>query len=254
MGETAFGKMCIEHGFAKLAPRYYARCYGDGILQTIYTGFKKYIDPVSPNYSVSNRKSNYICIGIRSMYSYHLEETFIPGKDDGGYRPADLIHMRKYTGGFNGIEDEYEIMAQYGFDSLDSINSQEAFLNCWSAIQTDASGGIIHDSQLVEPFLLCARQDDAEKEICTSFMHCMGSFYSYLDHVESGRFAPNLTYENEIHEKAKKKLHLWTCCIGHNYNELDSYIKENYNRNLSWLYKYGIPTYLPLQPRSLVDM
>ena len=105
--ERMFSKACQSRGFARLAPRFYARCIGDGIYQTIYTGFKAYIDVDSPHYSPEHRKSYYIGIGIRSLYARHEEELFVPGKDAGEYAPLELCLKRKASGPFHGIETEY---------------------------------------------------------------------------------------------------------------------------------------------------
>lgn len=241
MTERTFATICLNHGFARLAPRFYSRCIGDGVYQTIFTGFKKYIDTDSPNYSAQNRKSYYISIGLRSIYSRYDESIFIPGKDCGGYRPTDFRKKARNSDPFNGIEDEYAIMAEGGFDILDSIDTQESLLNWWDQIQISDTGQRIHDLHLVESLLLCGRYYEAETEISMSFIHGMDAFMSYCDHVERGDIQRELSYEQRIWDSANKEMILWRWCIGRNHTKLRQYINANYNRNMEWICKYGIP-------------
>lgn len=173
--EREFAKMCLSRGFIRRAQRYYVRCIGDGIYQTIYTGFKKYLDTTSPNYSPENRKSYYISIALRSMYSCYTEHIFADERDSGGYTPVDLCNGHKYSGPFHGIEQEYDYMEQEGFDVLDTIDTQEKILEWWDAVQVVDTGERIHSICLVEPLLLCQRYQDAENELSTSLKTGDGS-------------------------------------------------------------------------------
>jgi hypothetical protein len=249
--EREFSKMCISRGFARLAPRFYARCIGDGIYQTICTGFRKYIHTDSPNYSSQDRKSYYISIGLHSIYSCHCEDAFIPGKAPGGYRPADLKAKEKYKGIFNGIEEEYRIMEEVGFDVLDTINTQEAFLDWWAKVEVLSSGMRIHDIRLVEPFLLCGQVYEAEIEISTSFIHGISAYRSYQKRIEQGLDEHYPPYEQRIQESAEKELTLWHWCMSKKYDEMSQYISDNYQRNCTWIKKYGIPVIQHSQQRSM---
>lgn len=252
--ERDFGKACLAHGFARLARRLYARCIGDGIYQTIYTGFRDYISTDSPNYSNENRKDYYISIGIRSLYSSLLEDAFADNRGIGGYRPGDLLHKCKYSGQFNGIEEEYSFMEQGGFDVLDSVNSQEEILELWDAIQTTADGNRIHDPILVEPLLLCRRKNEAEYEISTNIVQSTDAYMSYMDRVECGYLAKDSAYETRYWDKMRRQLNLWKLIARDRHDGLDHYISENYSRNLSWAKQYGIPTDMLSSPRALERM
>lgn len=251
--EREFSKMSQNRGFVRLAPRFYARCIGDGVYQTIYTGFKKYINITSPNYSAQNRKSYYISIGIRSIYSCHNEDVFIPGKNTGGYRPADLCIKGKYSGPFNGIEEEYAFMEQGGFDALDEINSQEKFLEWWGAVQVIDTGYRVHDISLVEPFLLCGKLHEAECEISVSYIQTMSAYYSYKNRVESGMLESCHQYVQRILESTERDLTFWHWCMGRKHEEFHSYICENYHRNMEWMCKYGIVTSQCNRQRNLPE-
>lgn len=252
--EREFGQMCISRGFARLAPRFYARCIGDGVYQTIYTGFRKYIDTDSPNYSSENRKSYYVSIGLRSLYSNYGEHIFASDKDSGGYRPVNLCKKGKYSGPFNGIEEDYNFMEQEGFDVLDSIDTQEKLLEWWNMVQIIDAGQRIHDIHLVEPFLLCGNGRDAEYEISVSFIHCMDAYVSYLDLVESGSLRKDEAYDQRIWNNVRNQLNLWRWCVGRNKKELQKCIDDNYNRNIVWIQKYGVPTRLLTPKRSLENI
>ena len=252
--ERDFGKACLARGFARLGRRFYARCIGDGIYQTIYTGFREYISTDSPNYSNDNRKSYYISIGVRSLYSFLLEDDFADTRGVGGYRPGDFFQKCKYSGMFNGIEEEYSFMEHGGFDVLDAINSQEKFLELWDAIQTNADGNRIHDPKLVEPLLLCHKRSEAEYEISTHIVQSTDAYMGYLDRVECGYFAKDGSYETRYWNAMRKDLKRWKLIARYRHDELGRYIAENYNRNMAWAEEYGIPTTLLTHPRALERM
>lgn len=247
--EREFSQMCIKRGFSRRAPRFYSRCIGDGIYQTIYTGFKKYIRPESPNYSVQERKSYYISIGLRSIYSCYDERVFSSDKDSGGYVPADLIHKCKYSGFFNGIDTDYQLMECDGFDILDEINTQEKLIEWWDSVQVVDTGHRIHDIHLVEPLLLCGNIKDAQNELSVNFIQDIDAYVSYLDHVDSGVLSKDDSYDQRIRCGVKHQLNLWRNCIGGNKKELHEYIEANYIRNMAWIQKYGIPTIFLTQHR-----
>ena len=247
--EREFSQMCIKRGFLRRAPRFYVRCIGDGVYQSIYTGFKKYIQPESPNYSAQKRKSYYISIGLRSIYSCYDEHVFSADKDSGGYAPSDLIYKCRYSGPFNGIESDYQHMECRGFDILDEICTQEKLIEWWDAVQVVDIGHRIHDIHLVEPLLLCGNIKDAQGEISASFIQDIDAYVSYLDYVDSGVLSKDDSYDQRIRCGAKHQLKLWRYCIGRNNVGLHEYIEANYVRNMAWVQKYGIPATSLIQHR-----
>ena len=249
--ERDFAKACLIRGFSRLARRLYVRCIGDGVYQTIYTGFRDYISIDSPLYSDENRKSYYVSIGLRSLYSSLREDDFADNRGVGGYRPGDLLQKCKYSGRFNGIEEEYSFMEQCGFDTLDTIDTQERLLELWDAIQTTADGNKIHDPQLVEPLLLCRKKDEAEYEISTHIAQSTDAYMSYLDRVECGYLTKDSSYETRYWNKMRHELKLWRMIAWYHHDDLGRHVAENYNRNLMWAKQYGIPTSMLLPPRTL---
>ena len=145
-------------------------------------------------------------------------------------------------------------MEREGFDVLDSIDSQEKFIEWWDAVQTIESGSRIHDICLVEPLLLCGKQNDAEYEISISFIQGVDSYVSYLEHVECAGIGRDDIYEQRIRNSSRNELTLWRWCIGRNQKELQKYISENYSRNMAWVQQHGIPTDLMTQPRTLLNI
>lgn len=248
--EREFSKLCTSRGFARLATRFYARCIGDGVYQTIYTGFREYVDPPPANGSATSRKSYYISVGILSIYSNHQEFMFIPGRAPGN-RPSQLLSKSRHIGMFNGIEEEYAIMETAGFDILDTVDTQEAMLDLYEKIEVCDDGEVIHDLALAEPFLLCGRQKDAKIEISTSIAHCVSVYDSYTSRVEAGMQARDASYEQRIRDDLAHMMVLWNLCLGKRDPEIDEYIAENYHRNLAWIRKYGVPTHQMTAQRHL---
>lgn len=78
MERTKFDQECRERGVRKRKSTY-ARCIGDGILQTIsISSNRTYVSPKTPYYSKAKRKSNYMSIGLWSMYCPLTEIIFDP--------------------------------------------------------------------------------------------------------------------------------------------------------------------------------
>jgi hypothetical protein len=77
-------------------------------------------------YSSAHRKSNYIGISIESMYTNWGNELFQLRNCPGKYEPCDFMGIDAPL--FNGIEDQFTQMIEYGLDILDGINTQEAYL------------------------------------------------------------------------------------------------------------------------------
>jgi hypothetical protein len=179
------------------------------------------------------------------------EDLFADGRGTGGYTPADLCTGSKYTGPFNGITEDYTLMERSGFDILDKIVTQEKFVEYWEKIQVIDTGHRVNSLCLVEPFLLCGRMRDAEYEISMSFIHSMSAYEAYQKHLETGVIEPEPSYEEKLLQGANQKLKLWHLCQGRQFRELQSYIDDNYQRNMGWIQDYGIPTVLFTRERLL---
>lgn len=244
MTRHEFEKLCIAQGFTKQAKQLYVRCLGDGVFQSIYCGFSTYIDPESPIYSVSNRKSNYISIGIYSLFSQCKRELFDPSEQKGGgiYSPNDLSPYHNEAKKFFGIEYEYDKMNDYGFAALNEINTQEALIDFYCKTKLSHTGSRVHSLSLVEPFLITGRVEDALIELSFHFTHTwVGHTITRRSSADSG----NTTWIHETEEQLEKVLapivFLWRAILGKRYQELFAYLSKIYERNIGWIEEFDIP-------------
>ncbi len=242
MNHQAFMRLCKLNGFRKTAPYLYARCIGDGIYQTIYTGFSKYIDPPSPYYSVPKRKSKYISISILSLYSTVPEYAFTSGTKDLGYRLDMLIDSGDRKHIFHGIEQEYEIMGDVGFDFLNSINSHERLLEIICNRSTDIITSRKHDISLIAPFLMCNDVENALFEICYAYTHRFAGFHKvHADLLTSGNEKEYCQCEICEIEALSEITSLWEAWLTGDQRYFIEYLDANLKRNLLWAKKYNIP-------------
>lgn len=244
MTHQEFEKVCKTHGFARQAKHLYVRCVGDGIFQSIYCGFSAYIDPESPNYSSIKRKSNYISIGIYSLFAQCKMELFDPTERGGGgiYSPNDFCPQNNDNKRFHGIEHEYDKMTDYGFSILDEINTQEALLDFYCKTKVSHTGSRVHSLSLVEPFLMTGRIEDALIELSFHYTH------TWVGHTITHSNSPDawkVTWISELEDHMEKVLaptvFLWRAILGKRYQEIYAHLSENYERNISWIAQFDIP-------------
>lgn len=238
MNKIDFNQLCKSHGFKRIGPSNYARCIGDGIYQTIYTGGRQYIDPESPHYTTAHRKSNYLSIGVWSMYSNRMEDDFKPGIMPGWYSPHDLSLDANPDKRFHGIEAEYQMMADYGFIRLDQINSQEEMLKLYMHTQTGKGGEHIHTLELVEPFLLVGKKQEAMFEVSHYCMHSLARFMR----------DSNVAY---LTDRVSEQTELWVALLTDNRNIIQSRITHNFQQNSRWALENQIPFLLDYHERKL---
>lgn len=240
MTENDFGKMCRYYGFAKLAPRFYARCVGDGVYQTICTGFRKYVSPMSPMYSENNRRSYSISIGVRSLFSHWTDEEFCPGLNIGGYSPADLGNYPDAP--FEGVQKQYEEMAEFGFSALQQIDSQENLLTLYESTHKLASGDRIHDTSLIAPFFMVGKAREAIYELCYDYTHFMSNFQKINRRlINEGMTSQYYELESDVLERHNVTVTLWNAWLSNDYHQIENYLRENSNINLQRVHKNGIP-------------
>lgn len=238
--QKAFREGCFAHGFSNLAPHYYARCIGDGVFQTLYTGFTQYVDVQSPYYSAKKRKDNYISIGLRSMYTRWPEIIFIPGRNCGGYLPADLLGCA--TASFNGIGEQYEQMLEKGLSVLDEIDTQEKMLKMRNDVMKTSMHSRIHSFDLVAPYLVCGQIEDAFFEIDHQYTHAMVGFFKTHDHVlGAGAAGEYIDALQSLRNRLGEATDLWTALITNEYNFIHKYLQKNFECNTALAQKYGIP-------------
>ena len=235
-----FKRQCISQGFLNLAPHYYARCIGDGIFQTIYTGFKQYLNVNSPCYDPQHRKDYYISIGVKSMYTRWPEWIFVPGKSCGGYSPANLLCMENYV--FDGIRTEYVAMLEGGFSALNVLNTQKEMLQFRNSVMRTSRNTRIHSFDLVAPYLMCGEIEEAFFEIDHQYTHSVIGFFSENEQLLSaGKSAEFLVELDTLKVRTQEASDLWCALIGRNYDFVHAYLSQNYEQNYLWAQKYRIP-------------
>lgn len=238
-----FSQMCKARGFRRMASGLYERCIGDGVYQTINTGFRKYIDTASSNYSNTNRKSNYIDISLRSIFSYLPEYYFAPQRKCGGITPELLKGSSAQTEKFNGIEEQYAQMSEFGFDVLDEVNTQERLLDLRLKIERTQEGKRLHNLDFADLFLITGQGEEANFELSHCLAHhTVGFRLTNEQLLHTGQYEEyckelERTWEMGVNRVAE----LWRHYLTHNYKELYRYLSDNYDRNMKWIEQYGIP-------------
>ena len=254
MVQREFEIMCKNYGFIKQAKHRYVRCIGDGIFQSIFCGFSKYIDPESPNYNPAKRKSHYISIGIYSLFSECWKSLFDPSEHGGGgiFAPCDFCPYDNEDAIFHGIEREYDKMAAYGFAALNNINSQETFLDFYSKTKSSRSGGRIHSLSLVEPFLITGHVEDALIELSFHFTHtCIGRTISRTNATNACTNVSVTKQNEQLLRELEPVTYLWRAIMGRQHHAVNLHLAGNYERNLNWIKEFDIPLPDDFQKRDV---
>lgn len=255
MTEKQFGQECAKRGFAKLAPHFYARCYGDGLYQFIYTGFRQYYswEHIQEHPKYANKQSNYLTIGIRSLYWNWAESFFVPGRDSGDFTPWNLKYdASKRPIVFRGIESEYSYMEEIGFDLLDQITTQEAYLKLYNSKIIDRAGNRVHNTALIASYLMCRDCYEAQIEIAHNFTHRMVYRLDMVERLLCEEHKEEYTRQiREVRERLGTVVFLWNAIMGRNDYEIRAFLRNNYERNMAWIQKYGIPHHPNFQPAEI---
>ena len=228
-----FTKLCQERGFSKKG-KVYMRCIGDGVLQLITTA--------DTAYTVSVEKSNYIGINLWSMYADLEDYCFQYDKYFGAYIPENIIGQKKFSS-FQGIQSEYQIMIETGFDFLDSITTQQKLIDSVLYLQTMQSGKPPHlDTKLCAPFLICGNYAEALSRLCGLYTQNVSAFLEKsrnlrcVEHAEQ-YIQKELAYENKI----KHRFDLLSPVLGNNKDKIKYLLKSYFERNFSLAKENGIP-------------
>jgi hypothetical protein len=173
------------------------------------------------------------------MYSNCNEDAFVPGRCGGLYSPSDLLGITSPV--FHGIEEEFAQMKDAGFSILDTINSQAALLDIWNRAVTTASGARVHSLNLVAPFLMCGKFEDAFFEIDHQYTHRMiGFFKTYDCLLHNGKTSEYWDQLHLLKEDLREATDLWLAMIGHKDDYVRNYLNQNFERNVLWAQKYSI--------------
>lgn len=239
MTAREFSSMCKDRGFIHKKKSFY-RCIGDGVYQTIYTGDSCFIDTSSPWYSSTHRRSNYISIGIYSVYSSLPEYWFNPSYGKGEIDPENIVGKRDQH--FQGIQEHYHIMESAGFDFLDSITSQRKMIEAIERIcEAQQVNALSRSSVMCIPYLLCGEK---EKALCVvnaalenpHFMEWCTTTWEGDPKAEDKKagLQEYLDLQEAIYSKEK----------------LQILINKYYLQNLEYADRYGIPIFEKFTPMS----
>lgn len=242
--EKQFRKECENRGFVCLAPHYYTRCCGEGLYETIYTGFRRYHSPevIEINPTLANHKSFYISISIRSLYWCWEEDNFVPQRDQGLFSPGRLLYNIHDEPPFSGITAEYRMMDDGGFDVLDRVKTQADLLELYQNKLNRSNTDRRYDATLIAPYLMCRNIFDASVEITRNFtQRMMNTFNSGRQLLDQGKQEEFLTELLSKMDDTKSIMFLWNALMGHRNDWLACFLMENYQRNMNWVEKYGIP-------------
>jgi len=231
-----FTRLCKENGFKRVKQNFYARCIGDGVYQTIHTGYKQYIYPFSSEYSEKHRKANTISIGIWSLYAKWDDPLDLLGM----YSPGDLEGKREIH--FQGFGAHCKQMVENGFSFLNGITTQEKLLEARMKIDSNyGSGKWIHDVWLSAPLMACGKWEEATDEVCRHYTHTWDAFftkYAFLRNEE--RYEEYFAKEREYEQHLQLTTQLWNKLLGSHYAWIQEFLKENLNRNMQYLQDCGI--------------
>ena len=241
MSSSTFDLACKARGF-KRTKTTYARCIGDGILQILFVGGRTYVSPFSPHYSNTARKSNYISIGLWSMYCDLPEFVFEPGIF-AGYFSVENFRGRKFID-FMGIQEDHKFMLEQGLDILDSIQTQESLTQTVRALYTAEFGGVNSMAlDLCAAHLKCGQNAEALERVGAYYASRWAMFHQSANTMPIEEYQ---TREAELREDTKKYADLWTMIATRNFDAIEEYLKNNFERNLGYAEKYGVPLNLSI--------
>ena len=244
MTEKEFGVLCKQNGFQKMAPNFYCRCYGDGLYQMIYSGFKKHYDgqAIMKNPSLANQQSRYITIAVRSLFTRWEPNTFVVGRDCGEFNPGNMypeVHSQTYV--FSGIEEDYRIMEAYGFSMLNSISTQKDYLEFYCKSRRDKNSFRIHNEALVEPYLISHNYYEASVEIAIALARRV----IYLEDLHSNLLrAGKMDQYERLYNRTIQRLNinkdLLRAISGKNYVFLCDYLESSFQCNMEEIRRNNI--------------
>lgn len=237
-----FKELCLQNGFRHNNGRYF-RCVGDGVLQGIFECKKRYIDPSSPEYSERQRKARYITFGIWSLYS-NLPEFIINGECGGGpFAPVNLLGKRWQPGPFMGNAEDRRLMEEYGIPFLNTINTQAKVCEAVERLSMVEFHQLLGSQvDLAEAYIKSEQPFEAEMRIESRVFSLWQEFYRQLDTYEACGLPEDFWHLNaDVTAETKELFKVWGMIAGGNRERIQSYIQQNYQRNLERITNYRIP-------------
>lgn len=237
-----FKELCLQNGFRHTKGRYY-RCIGDGVLQGVFECQKRYIEPLSPEYSERQRKAKYITFGIWSLYS-NLPEYVFSGECNGGpFAPVNLLGRRWQPGPFMGNAEDRRMMEAYGIPFLNSVNTQAKICEAvehLSMIEFQQLLGCQVD--LCGAYIKSGRAFDAEMRIESKVFSLWMHFFDHLDTYEASGLPEDFwSKKADMLTETKDLVRLWGMIAGGQKENIQHYLAKNYKLNMERVAHYKIP-------------
>lgn len=237
-----FRELLSQNGFCHSKGRYY-RCIGDGVLQGVFECQKRYIEPLSPEYSGQHRKAKYITFGIWSLYSVLPEYVFSGECNGGPFAPINLLDRRWQPGPFMGNAEDRRMMEGYGIPFLNSITTQEKLCEAIERLSmTEFLQLLPCQTDLCGAYLKCGRMTDAKMRIEARLANLWMDFFDNLGTYEVSGLPENFWQQRQYSLVETKELaELWSMIAGGQKQNIQHYLDHNYFQNVEKLNVYKIP-------------
>lgn len=224
----SFSKICLDHHFKRDGDKF-CRIVGDGVFQMIYIGSKEKFRADHPLYTATHRYDRCVVVYIKSMYS-ECEPDGSNIDDLCGYsfQVHNMQGVHNYR--FEGSSYEYDWMAQYGFNILNQIDTQEKledylFHQMNNSVNEDETN---YDYRLFDIFLRCGHYYMARMAVAQLYAHnCLVSY-------GCGKSEEEILKETNMSKFSQRYMITWP-----RYREaVSDRLKSNYSKNMqrvAWL-------------------
>lgn len=138
-----------------------------------------------------------------------------------------------------GIEDDRIFMIEKGLSVLDSIQTQEKLIEIAQFLYTAEFGGVgPAEIELCEPYLKCGRYMEALDRVGSYYASQWAMFHEIADEISMEDY---LIDEKIIKSNTHELSVLWSMIAKCDHDGMKEYLKNNFEKNISFVKKYGIP-------------
>ncbi len=214
-------------------------------MQGIFECKKRYIEPLSPEYSEQQRKAKYITFGLWSLYSV-LPEYLFNGECNGGlFAPLNLLGKRWQPGPFMGNAEDRRMMQEYGIPLLNSIKTQKQL--CEAVERLSLTEFLQLPSFLVDlcgAYLKCERTADAKMRIEARLSNLWMDFFDNLGIYEVSGL-PKDFWDKRAYalDETKELAKLWGMIAGGQKENIQRFLAHNYSLNMERVIRHKIPVF-----------
>lgn len=233
LSKQEFAQICKEHGFSRHG-NVFSRCIGDAIFQNISLASSDYMNPSSPEYTTTRRKSPYIKIGCWSLYSNLQAFYFEDRKYIGTFFPENFRGLKFCRDTFMGLQNQYQIMITDVFRDLDAMTTQRQLINMSYALQkAQYSFTKPHQIDLCIPHIICGEYEGALKHLYSLYAVNWLGFHMEHDHLkENGQLQEYIKQETLFDDKQAYITMLLKLVLGKKQAELKKLANVHLMRNI----------------------